>query len=120
MDVENSIEERARDFITDIKELLKQSALEWAGEALRDKHQSLLRGGRRRRERRTEASLTQLTQEVLDFIRENPGLRMEELSRQMSLPSKKLVVPMKRLLEFNQIEGRGNTRATQYFAAALS
>jgi hypothetical protein len=68
------------------------------------------RGGKRSRE-----SLEAMQSKVLGFIKSHPGLRIEEINRQLGTNTKELALPMKKLIAAKQIKAVGQRRATKYF-----
>ncbi|MCC7539259.1 MAG: hypothetical protein IT379_23755 [Deltaproteobacteria bacterium] len=54
---------------------------------------------------------------LLSHIQSNPGARMEEISRVIGVPTKKLQGPAAKLLAAGSVRREGETRATKYFPA---
>lgn len=55
---------------------------------------------------------------MLGFIKSHPGLRIEEINRELGTNTKDLALPMKKLIAAKQIKALGQRRATKYFAGA--
>ena len=66
--------------------------------------------------KRTPEELEILTARLLRHIQGNPGQRMEQLAVGLSLPSKELTLPIKKLLQENRLRTKGQKRATAYYA----
>jgi hypothetical protein len=73
------------------------------------------RGGKR-----TVASLAATQTKVLDFIKAHPGLRIEQINRELGTTTKDLALPMKKLIAARQIKAVGQRRATTYIASAAA
>lgn len=67
--------------------------------------------------KRSGAELEKLVARVLKEISDKPGQRMEHINRAVGLPTKDLVLPIKKLLAEGKIRSQGERRATQYFPA---
>ena len=67
--------------------------------------------------KRTGAELYKLVARVLKQIQDNPGQRMEHINKAIGLPTKDLVLPIKKLVSEGKIRSTGTRRSTQYFGA---
>lgn len=63
------------------------------------------------------AGSANLEQSLKAHIEANPGARMEEISRAIGVPTKKLQGPAAKLLAAGAVRREGETRATRYFPA---
>jgi hypothetical protein len=66
-------------------------------------------------EKRPPAELAKLTDKLGDYIKANPGKRMEAIGKALGMPTKELNLPIKKLLAVKKIKTQGHKRATQYF-----
>jgi predicted transcriptional regulator len=57
---------------------------------------------------------------VLGFIKSHPGLRIEEINRELGTTTKDLALPMRKLIAGKAIKTEGQRRATKYFAGAAA
>jgi hypothetical protein len=72
------------------------------------------RGGRGAK--RTAADLEALSQQVADFIASNPGLRIEQINKELGTTTKDLALPIRKLISEGAISAKGQKRSTTYFA----
>jgi hypothetical protein len=68
-------------------------------------------------EKRPPAELAKLTARLGDYIKANPGQRMEAIGKALGTPTKELNLPINKLLAAKKIKTQGQKRATEYFPA---
>jgi len=68
--------------------------------------------------KRTPAEIDKLRTRVLSWVQTNPGKTTEDLGKALSLDTKELVLPVRKLLADKVIKKRGKARATKYFPMA--
>jgi hypothetical protein len=67
--------------------------------------------------KRPPGELVKLTEKLGDYIKANPGLRMEAIARALATPTRELNLPIKKLLASKRVRFQGHKRATEYFPA---
>jgi len=72
------------------------------------------RGGRGAK--RTSADLEALSEQFASFVKANPGLRIEQINKQLGTTTKDLALPIRKLISEGQISAKGQKRSTTYFA----
>ena len=139
----NSLDDRIRarveQFAAELAELIRESAMETVSAALAGARPSPGRGGRRAaaapvvaargagRSRAAAASrekgakrppdeIERLTERLLDYVKGNPGQRIEQIADGMGTSTKELNLPAKKLIAGKQLKTKGQKRATQYFS----
>jgi hypothetical protein len=137
----NSLDERIRarveQFAAELAELIRESAMETVSAALAGARPSPGRGGGRRggaaavaarpaargrapgREKgakRPPEEIERLTGRLLDYVKSNPGQRIEQIADGMGTSTKELNLPAKKLIATKQLRTKGQKRATQYFS----
>ena len=134
----NSLDDRIRarveQFATELAELIRESAMETVSAALAGARPSSGRGGRRaaapvarggargraaareKGAKRPPDEIERLTGRLLDYVKGNPGQRIEQIADGMSTSTKELNLPAKKLIAGKQLRTKGQKRATQYFA----
>jgi len=70
---------------------------------------------RRPGEKRDPRELARLVDRLADFVKTNPGQRIEQINRALGVPTKDLTLPIKKLLVSNRITSKGEKRATSYW-----
>ena len=67
--------------------------------------------------KRPPAELARLVDRLGDYIKANPGKRMEVIAKALDLPTRELNLPVKKLIAAKRVRSQGEKRATEYFAA---
>ncbi len=135
----NSLDDRIRarveQFAAELAELIRESAMETVSVALAGARPSPGRGGRRaaaavaprgggrgraasreKGAKRPPDEIERLTGRLLDYVKNNPGQRIEQIADGMGTSTKELNLPAKKLITGKQLKTKGQKRATQYFA----
>ena len=120
-DFQREINERIDAFVSEITDLAKKAAQETLESALG----SVRRGGvkaalpatrtRRKSGKRSPEEIQETADTLLEFIRENPGQRIEAIAKALGTTTKDLTLPTKKLLQSNAIKVEGQKRATSYY-----
>jgi hypothetical protein len=71
------------------------------------------RGGRGAK--RTTADLEALSERFATFVKANPGLRIEQINKELGTVTKDLALPIRKLVSERMISTKGNKRSTTYF-----
>jgi len=71
------------------------------------------RGGRGAK--RTAADLEMLSGKFASFVKANPGLRIEQINKELGTTTKDLALPIRKLIADRMISAKGQKRSTQYF-----
>src|SRR4051794_36571312 len=71
------------------------------------------RGGRGAK--RTSADLDALSEKFASFVKANPGLRIEQINKQLGTTTKDLALPIRKLISEGRIKAKGQKRSTTYF-----
>jgi hypothetical protein len=71
------------------------------------------RGGRGAK--RSSADLEVLSEQFASFVRANPGLRIEQINKQLGTTTKDLALPIRKLIADGMITAKGQKRSTTYF-----
>lgn len=101
-------------FVAEITELARSAAREMIDQAL---------GGRpvvaRRRpnSKRSSNDIDQLAETLVAFVAKHPGLRVEQINKQLGTTTKQLALPIRKLIAEGALKTKGRRRSTTYFAA---
>lgn len=119
--IEEQIRERIEQFVDELTQLVRESAMSAVSEALGESvgaprarggaarpRMERARGGRRSGGRRTGP-------ELLAFVSANPGMRVDEIATAMGTTSKGLQPAIKQLLADGALTKEGQRRGTRYF-----
>jgi hypothetical protein len=132
-DINRQIEQRIQAFASELNDLVRAAALQAVADALGGKAPSISAGpgpsSRAPRAarggaddggggRRSSAQLSNTMDTIRDFIAQNPGSRMEQISKGVGRTTPQLRLPINKLLAQGAIRKRGEKRATEYFVGA--
>jgi hypothetical protein len=71
------------------------------------------RGGRGAK--RTAEDLDVLSEKFASFVKANPGLRIEQINKELGTTTKDLALPIRKLIADKVISAKGQKRSTTYF-----
>lgn len=66
--------------------------------------------------KRTSDDLDQISEKFVAFVAKNPGLRIEQINKQLGTTTKELALPIRKMLAEKKIKAKGKKRSTTYFA----
>lgn len=111
------------DFVAQITELARAAARDMIDEALgkgsKGAFGGLARGsrGRGRGAKRTSDELDKMADSFHAFVTKHPGLRIEQINKQLGTTTKDLALPIRKLLAEGALKTKGEKRSTAYFAS---
>jgi hypothetical protein len=112
------------DFVAQITELARAAARDMIDEALGKASRGggslagLSRGrGRGRGAKRTGDELEKLADQFHTFVSKHPGLRIEQINKQLGTSTKDLALPIRKLIAEGALKTKGEKRSTAYFAS---
>jgi len=68
------------------------------------------------RSKRTASELVALAEQFISFVALHPGLRIEQINRQLGSNTRDLALPIRKLLAEGRVRAKGRKRSTTYFA----
>jgi hypothetical protein len=71
------------------------------------------RGGRG--VKRTPADLEQISSKFVSFVKSHPGLRIEQINKELGTTTKDLALPIRKLIADGVLKAKGKKRSTTYF-----
>jgi hypothetical protein len=126
-DFQHAINARIEEFVNDITELARQAAQETLQSALGGGGGARRASGgskpvaapraRRKSGKRSPEEIAATADQLLTFIKDNPGQRMEAIAKALGTTTKDLTLPVKKLVSKNLIRVEGQKRATSYYPA---
>jgi hypothetical protein len=104
-------------FVAQITELARRAAIDTLESAL-GKQGGSTRGGRVRVKgaKRTSGELDKLGDNFHAFVSKHPGLRIEQINKQLGTSTKDLALPIRKMIADGAIKTKGEKRSTTYFA----
>jgi hypothetical protein len=129
-DIDEKIRGMLEAFASDLAGLIRDSAMETVRDALGGSVPAGRRNGASRGARaaspvagrrlpkgakRPPGEIVKLTQRLLDYVKAHKGERIEQIAKGMSISTRELNLPVKKLIADKAIKTKGQKRATQYF-----
>ena len=121
-DFQNEMNRVVAGFVAQITELARRAAIDTLEGAL-GKHPSggrvaALRNGRGRGRgaKRSSVELDKLGDRFHDFVGKHPGLRIEQINKQLGTSTKDLALPIRKMISDGSLKTKGEKRSTTYFA----
>ena len=109
-------------FVAQVTELARRAAIETLESALghggaRGGSAGLVRIGRSRGRgaKRTSNELEKMQDDFLSFVNKNPGMRIEQINKQLGTTTKDLALPIRKLIADGSLKAKGKKRSTVYF-----
>lgn len=110
-------------FVAQITELARAAAREMIDEALGSKGGKVsfgrvgrLGGSRGRGAKRSSDELDKLADNFLSYVQKHPGMRIEQINKQLGTSTKDLALPIRKLIAEGALKTKGEKRSTTYFA----
>ncbi len=113
-------------FVAQITDLARRAAIDTLESALTGKPtRGRPRGGgssfgvgrpRGKGAKRSSDELDKLSEQFIEFVRQNPGLRIEQINKQLNTTTKDLALPIRKLIGEGALKAKGQKRSTTYFA----
>src|SRR5262249_22396148 len=133
-DFQNEMNHAVHGFVAQIAELARRAALDTLASAFDSRGSggrnvggraallALTGGGRLgrprggRRAKRTGAEREPLSRKFASYVKANPGLRIEQINKELGTTTKALALPIRKLIADGKITTKGQKRSTKYFA----
>jgi hypothetical protein len=127
-DFQTDMNRTVQGFVAQITELARRAALDtlesaFGSKAARGGPAAVGQVGRPRGGRgakRTAADLEALSGKFASFVKSNPGLRIEQINKELGTTTKDLALPIRKLISEGQIKAKGKKRSTTYFPGRKS
>jgi hypothetical protein len=74
--------------------------------------------GRGKGIKRTSDELEDLSDKFVEYVKANPGLRIEQINKSLGTSTKDLQLPIRKLIAEGVVKVKGQKRSTQYFPGA--
>ena len=119
--LQSDIQRLVDEFVAQVTELARRAAMDTLENALgrggRGGAGGALRLGRTRGRgaKRTGEELDKLSDEFLVFVNKNPGLRIEQINKQLGTTTKDLALPIRKMIADGTLKVKGKKRSTAYF-----
>jgi hypothetical protein len=124
-DLQTDMARAVNDFVAQVTEIAKRAALDTLGTALgsapitkRGSNGAFSRSAHGRGGKRPPEQLEKTATAFHDFVAANPGLRIEQINKQIGLTTAELALPIRKLIASGAIKTKGEKRSTTYFAGS--
>jgi len=118
--LQSDIQRLVDGFVAQITELANRAAIEGLQQAVgrtAGKAGSIRIGrGRGKGAKRSATELEKTSEELFSFVVKNPGLRIEQINKQLGTTTKDLALPIRKMLADGSLKSKGKKRSTVYFA----
>ncbi|HEY0987195.1 MAG TPA: hypothetical protein VGD80_09100 [Kofleriaceae bacterium] len=123
-DFQTDMNRTVQGFVAQITELARRAALDTLESAFGSKGPRSASGGAAgqvgrprggRGAKRTAADLEALSSKFASFVKSNPGLRIEQINKELGTTTKDLALPIRKLISEGMIKAKGKKRSTTYF-----
>jgi hypothetical protein len=120
-DIDDRIRGMVEAFAGELAALIRESAFETVRAALGEGGGRARRGpalrisGRGKGAKRPPGEIAKLVGRLRDYVKAHPGQRIEQIAKGMSVSTRELNLPAKKLLAQKVLKTRGEKRATKYF-----
>ena len=128
-DFEKDMNQAVQSFVTQISELARRAAIDtlesaFGGRAGRKAEigagpaaVAAAPAGRRRGRgaKRSSEDLEALSETFASFVKAHPGLRIEQINKELGTTTKDLALPIRKLVAQGMISAKGKKRSTTYF-----
>ena len=116
-------------FVAQITDLARRAAIDTLEAALGSREASpkaapLMSAGRGRGRgrgrgvKRSPDEIDEIAERFKAFVKENPGLRIEQINKQLGTTTKDLALPIRKLLGEGAIHAKGQKRSTMYYSGS--
>jgi hypothetical protein len=110
-------------FLTTIQQLTAQhtaQVLQETFSSLDKTNHATSTATRSRGAKRGTDELDQLSKRFAQFVHDNPGLRIEQINKQLGTTTAELALPIRKLIASGDVTTKGKKRSTAYFAGKRS
>lgn len=119
--LQSDIQRLVDEFVAQVTELARRAAMDTLENALGRGGRAGAAGalrigrGRGRGAKRTGEELEKLSEDFLAFVHKNPGLRIEQINKQLGTSTKDLALPIRKMIADGTLKVKGKKRSTAYF-----
>lgn len=117
-DLNSQISKLVSEFADNIATLARRAAVDTLTSSLEAPNGA---GGKERPDKgvkRDAEQLEKLQERVVEYVTANPGMRIEQINKELGTSTRDLQLPIRKLLSEGALKTKGEKRATAYFAAA--
>jgi len=120
MNEQANLQKLVTNFVADLQAVFQRSviaALTGAGNGNGKIKLNGLSGNGTRGNKRSPEDLEHLSEAFVTYVAKHPGMRIEQINKEIGTTTKDLALPIRKLLAEKRIKAKGQKRSTTYFAA---
>lgn len=131
-DLNSQISKLVSEFVDNVTALARRAAVDTLTSSLEDRNGRRRGGGgggvavldglkaerRGKGAKRSSTQLDRLQSRVMEFVTANPGMRIEQINKELGTSTRDLQLPIRKLIATGSLKSKGEKRATTYFAGA--
>ncbi|HEY4057044.1 MAG TPA: hypothetical protein VGM39_10565 [Kofleriaceae bacterium] len=107
-------------FVAEVTDLARRAAMDTLASAFNGGRGGRVGGGsmrlgRGRGAKRSSGELDQLAEQFAAYVNKNPGLRIEQINKELGTTTKDLQLPIRKMIAEGSLKVKGKKRSTQYF-----
>ncbi len=123
--LQNDMNRAVAGFVAQITELARRAALDMVDAALRPVRSTsgggasfaLPRASRGKGAKRSSNELDKLAETFHSYVMKHPGLRIEQINKELGTTTKDLALPIRKLIAEGALKAKGTKRSTTYYAS---
>jgi hypothetical protein len=114
-DVQSQLNQLIADFVDQVTTLARQTARDLLDRELSGAGRRVVLNGRGKGVKRTGTVLAKLGEKLIEYVKEHPGLRIEQINEELGTTTRDLALPIRKLIADGQLRTEGEKRSTKYF-----
>jgi hypothetical protein len=112
--LQNEMNRMVAGFVAQVTELARRAAVDTLQHAL-GSERGTARAHFRDGGKRTSGELDKLAETFQAFVAKHPGMRIEQINKELGTSTKDLALPIRKLIAEGVIKTKGEKRSTHYF-----
>ncbi|HEY4178586.1 MAG TPA: hypothetical protein VGM90_17180 [Kofleriaceae bacterium] len=119
--LQSDIQRLVDTFVAEVTDLARRAAMDTLASAFNGGGRGgrvgggAMRLGRGRGAKRSSGELDQLAEQFAAYVIKNPGLRIEQINKELGTTTKDLQLPIRKMIAEGSLKVKGKKRSTQYF-----
>jgi hypothetical protein len=114
-DVQSQLNQLIADFVDQVTTLARQTARDLLDRELSSAGRRVVLNGRGKGVKRTSTVLAKLGEKLIEYVKEHPGLRIEQINEELGTSTRDLALPIRKLISDGMLRTEGAKRSTKYF-----
>lgn len=103
-------------FVSQVTDIARRAAIDTLHTALGGTITKTQRAGSQRGAKRPAGELERLSTQLVSFVTKNPGLRIEQINKELGTVTRDVALPIRKLIAEGALKTKGKKRSTTYYA----